>query len=118
MDERLLTPYEEAAYRGRAKTAADRAIERSLIRDSVLSVLSCESKFKTLPGGERIAVTYADELAAETIRDAIENPDTRKLKDLAFVAGEARQGLDVSLRGAEELFGDIAIPGKGPADGE
>lgn len=116
MQEGFLTPYEEAAYRGRKKTDVDRRADDFIMRSAVRACLGSETSPKRLPDGTEVAITVAEELAAATIRDAIENPDSRKLKDLAAVAGESKSSIDVSVRSMEDLFGDIANPDPGAKD--
>lgn len=112
MDKGYLTPYEMAAYEGRKKRLADKKVDQFLIKNAVLDVLGSPYAVKKSPKGEEVTITVAEELAAKTIKSAIDNPNTIKLKDIASIAGDLKPDVNLNLQGGLELFGDIANPEK------
>ena len=104
----MLSEFEQHAYRHLSKSKADRLKESKLIQETLKRALGVEHEV-VLDGGERVVVSTIDIVVAKTIEEVIKNPTTTKLKDLSAISGEQKTTLDVSVRGAKELFGDIVI---------
>ena len=103
----ILPDYNQNIYRG-IVTKTDELKENSLIKKSLGKALGATVE-ETLETGEKVNVTIIDVVVAKTIQDAIEKPSTSKLKDLASITGELKESVDVNVRTADQLFGDIVI---------
>lgn len=101
----FLPDYDRAMYR-EAKSESKELKEAQYIKKSLEKALGCETDVK-LDDGTIVKTSIADVIVAETLKDAIKNPNTSKLKDLANINGELKQSVDVNIQSAEELFGDI-----------
>lgn len=106
----ILPEYDQDIYKG-IMTKTDELKENSLIKKSLGKALGAKVNV-TLETGEVAKVTIADILVAHTLRDAIDKPNTSKLKDIASVTGELKATMDLNIQSPEELFGDIVIKEK------
>lgn len=104
----ILSDFEQHIYRRVNKGKADQLKESKIIQETLKRALGIEHEV-VLDGGERVVVSTIDMVVAKTLKDVLENPTTSKLKDLSAISGEQKTTLDVSVRGAKELFGDIVI---------
>jgi len=104
----ILSDFEQHIYRKVNKGKADQLKESKMIQEALKRALGIEHEV-VLDGGERVVVSTIDMVVAKTLKDVLENPTTSKLKDLSAISGEQKTTLDVSVRGAKELFGDIVI---------
>lgn len=101
-DERYLTDAEYDIYKG-IKSARAKQVEEMLIKKAVATALGIE-RDKYLPSGEKIVVTVAEELAAKTIKEALNNPSTSKLKDLSAIMGENKTVVEVQTDKGMDMF--------------
>lgn len=103
----MLPSYDIDVYKG-VISKTDEIKENSMVKKALSKTLGVKVDMK-LETGETVIVTIADILAAETIKDAIQNPSTSKLKDLAAITGDLKENVDMNLRTPLQLFGDLVI---------
>lgn len=118
-DFKLLTPAERDMFKGldtkRAKTLKDNGV-----RQALGVVLGMESTVNI--DGEEVVVTNAERLAARTFQEAMQNPSTSKLKDIAHIMGEDKITVDAKVEGGSDIFlgivkdGDLEEEVKEPND--
>ena len=80
--EASLNEYERAVFNGLAQTRGSKAVKAKAISEAVASVMNGEVEI----GGERL--TVAEALVVKVVGEAIANPTTGKLKDLATIVGD------------------------------
>lgn len=107
----MLPEYDQNIYKGIVGCKTDELKENSMIKKSIGKALGITVE-ETLETGEKVNVTIADIIVAQTIKDAIKNPSTTKLKDLTAITGELKESVDVTVQTPQELFGDIIIKKK------
>lgn len=103
----MLPSYDQNVYKG-AISKTNELKENLMVKKALSKALGVKVDMK-LETGEIVMVTIADVLAAETIKDAIKYPSTSKLKDLAAIAGELKENVNVNLQSPQQLFGDLVI---------
>lgn len=82
----ILTSYEKRKALGKKSAKCDRLFEEACLRKTTKAILS----------SEKDGATLAEILISETIKDAIENPSTTKLKDLMLISGEPLAPVEVN----------------------
>ena len=73
-------------------TKRAKKVEQEIVRNALGLVLSAENECEV--DGKVVSVSNAELLALRTVRDALDNPSTSKLKDIASVMGESKLTLD------------------------
>lgn len=97
----FLSDSEKRVIGGMKKSKGDIAAERAVCRKALQEALSDE----VIVDSKKLTIMQL--LAINTVKEAINNPSTSKLKDIATILGENKQTIDLNLQGADDLFGDI-----------
>lgn len=100
-DFKLLTPAERDMFKG-LDTKRAKALKDNGVRKALGVVLGMESTINI--DGEAIVVTNAERLAARTFQEAMQNPSTSKLKDIAHIMGEDKITVDAKVEGGSDIF--------------
>lgn len=95
------TPAEAELFLG-LKTKRAKKVEKEIVKNALGSVLSAENEVEV--DGEVVSVTNAELLALRTVKDALDNPSTSKLKDIASVMGESKLTLDGNVETGCDIF--------------
>ena len=118
-DFKLLTPAERDMFKG-LNTKRAKALQDNGVRKALGVVLGMESTIDI--DGEAVVVTNAERLAARTFQEAMQNPSTSKLKDIAHIMGEDKITVDAKVEGGSDIFlgivkdGDLEEEVKEPND--
>lgn len=118
-DFKLLTPAERDVFKG-LKTERAKALQENGVRKALGVVLGMESTIAI--DGQEVVVTNAERLAARTFQEAMQNPSTSKLKDIAHIMGEDKITVDAKVEGGSDIFlgivkdEDLEEEVKGPND--
>lgn len=118
-DFKLLTPAERDMFKG-LDTKRAKALKDNGVRQALGVVLGMESTVNI--DGEAVVVTNAERLAARTFQEAMQNPSTSKLKDIAHIMGEDKITVDAKVEGGSDIFlgivkdGDLEEEVKEPDD--
>ena len=118
-DFKLLTPAERDMFKG-LNTKRAKALQDNGVRKALGVVLGMESTVSI--DGEEVVVTNAERLAARTFQEAMQNPSTSKLKDIAHIMGEDKITVDAKVEGGSDIFlgivkdGDLEEEVKEPND--
>ena len=88
------------------KTKRAKKVEQEIVRNALGLVLSAENEVEV--DGEVVSVSNAELLAYRTVKDALDNPSTSKLKDIASVMGENKLTLDGNVECGCDIFLGIA----------
>lgn len=118
-DFKLLTPAERELFKG-LDTKRAKALQENGVRKALGVVLGMESTVSI--DGEEVVVTNAERLAARTFQEAMQNPSTTKLKDIAHIMGEDKITVDAKVEGGSDIFlgivkdGDLEEEVKEPND--
>jgi len=100
-DFEYLTPAEKDLFKG-LKTKRAKALQENGVRKALGVVLGMESTIAI--DGEEVVVTNAERLAARTFQEAMQNPSTTKLKDIAHIMGEDKITVDAKVEGGSDIF--------------
>lgn len=100
-DFKLLTPAEKDLFKG-LNTKRAKALQENGVRKALGVVLGMESTIDI--DGEEVVVTNAERLAARTFQEAMQNPSTTKLKDIAHIMGEDKITVDAKVEGGSDIF--------------
>lgn len=100
-DFKLLTPAEKDLFKG-LNTKRAKALQENGVRKALGVVLGMESVIDL--DGEEVVVTNAERLAARTFQEAMQNPSTTKLKDIAHIMGEDKITVDAKVEGGSDIF--------------
>ena len=100
-DFKLLTPAEKDLFKG-LNTKRAKALQENGVRKALGVVLGMESVIDC--DGEEVVVTNAERLAARTFQEAMQNPSTTKLKDIAHIMGEDKITVDAKVEGGSDIF--------------
>ena len=100
-DFKLLTPAEKDLFKG-LNTKRAKALQENGVRKALGVVLGMESTIAI--DGEEVVVTNAERLAARTFQEAMQNPSTAKLKDIAHIMGEDKITVDAKVEGGSDIF--------------
>jgi hypothetical protein len=104
----LMTGYELRTYKGYKKTIGDQIKDKAMFRTIVKNRLAMEEQ-AVLPTGEVVNVSALELLVDAKLQDDLNNPDRIDLVKWQKASGEDVNQSEVTLRGADELFGDIVI---------
>lgn len=107
-DFKLLTPAEKDLFKG-LNTKRAKALQENGVRKALGVVLGMESTIAI--DGEEVVVTNAERLAARTFQEAMQNPSTSKLKDIAHIMGEDKITVDAKVEGGSDIFLGIVKDG-------
>ena len=99
------TPAEAELFLGLGTKRAKK-VEKEIVKNALGSVLSAENEVEV--DGKVVSVSNAELLALRTVKDALDNPSTSKLKDIASVMGESKLTLDGSVDCGCDIFLGIA----------
>ena len=77
-----LNAYELAVFRGLAQTRGSKAVKTKAISEAIANVMNADAVID----GNRMSVSEA--LVVKVVADALANPSTSKLKDLATIVGD------------------------------
>lgn len=106
----FLSPLDRQIYKCR-KSQSAKIIKSNIVKNSLKETLGLQ--FEEIDEqGNVTEVSIAQKIINATIQDAIENPDTRKLKDLANIAGELKEAetnVNVNFTSPSELFKGIGF---------
>lgn len=106
----FLTPLDRQIYNCQ-KSQSAKIIKSNIMKNSLKETLGLQ--FEEIDEqGNVTEVSIAQKIINATIQDAIENPDTRKLKDLANIAGELKEAetnVNVNFTSPTELFKGIGF---------
>lgn len=106
----FLTPLDRQIYMCQ-KSQSAKIIKSNIVKNSLKETLGLQ--FEEIDEqGNVTEVSIAQKIINATIQDAIENPDTRKLKDLANIAGELKEAetnVNVNFTSPTELFKGIGF---------
>ncbi len=108
-DFKLLTPAERDLFKG-LNTKKAKALQENGVRKALGVVLGMENEIDV--DGEVIVVTNAERLAARTFQEAMQNPSTTKLKDIAHIMGEDKITVDAKVEGGSDIFLGIVKDGE------
>lgn len=101
-----MTGTEYRIYHGYKKTAADKLKNKKMFEEAVRNRLAMEERV-TLPSGEVVTVSAAELLVDAKFQHDLVCTQDLDLNKWAKAAGEDVNKQEVTLRGADELFGDI-----------
>ena len=106
----FLSPLDRQIYNCQ-KSQSAKIIKSNIMKNSLKETLGLQ--FEGIDEqGNVTEVSIAQKIINATIQDAIENPDTRKLKDLANIAGELKEAetnVNVNFTSPTELFKGIGF---------
>lgn len=106
----FLSPLDRQIYMCQ-KSQSAKIIKSNIMKNSLKETLGLQ--FEEIDEqGNVTEVSIAQKIINATIQDAIENPDTRKLKDLANIAGELKEAetnVNVNFTSPTELFKGIGF---------
>lgn len=106
----FLSPLDRQIYNCQ-KSQSAKIIKSNIMKNSLKQTLGLQ--FEEIDEqGNVTEVSIAQKIINATIQDAIENPDTRKLKDLANIAGELKEAetnVNVNFTSPTELFKGIGF---------
>ena len=106
----FLSPLDRQIYNCQ-KSQRAKIIKSNIMKNSLKETLGLQ--FEEIDEqGNVTEVSIAQKIINATIQDAIENPDTRKLKDLANIAGELKEAetnVNVNFTSPTELFKGIGF---------
>lgn len=101
-----MSGYEIRRIHGYKKTAADKLKDKAMFRTAVKNRLAMEEQVQ-LPSGEIVNVSAVELLVDAKLQDDLNNPERIDLVKWQKAAGEDVNQSEVSVKGADELFGDI-----------
>lgn len=110
MESNLLSPLDRRVYQC-IKSEGDKITQSNIIKKSLSQTLGATIE-EIDEEGNVMAVSIAQKIVNATIQDAIENPDTRKLRDLANISGELKEGnssINMNFNNPANLFQGLAF---------
>lgn len=109
MDTSLLyTGYSKRILKNRNKSDADLIKDDRMFRNTLKEVLG-QPFSVDLGDGDVVDVPLVKVLVAKKVGYMLENPKDIDLKEISTVLGENKVEADITLRSAQDLFGDIVI---------
>lgn len=102
----LMTDYEIREYHGYKKTASDKILDKAMLKEAIKNRLALNEQVR-LPTGEVVKVSAADLLVDAKLNSDLEHPENIDLVKWVKAAGEEVNASEVTVKGADELFGDI-----------
>ncbi len=106
----FLTPAEKDIFKGvHSKRAKE--LQENGVRKALGIVLGSEQEV-VLEDGSKVTVTNAERLAARVYQEAMQNPSTSKLKDIAHIMGEDKVTIEGKLDGGADIFLGIVKDGE------
>lgn len=94
--------------RGIRPTKSDKLKEEKMFTNTVKKYLGAEIEVE-LDDGSKSTMGIADLVVAKKIAYDLEHPEKIDLKMYSSVMGEDTKNIDVNIKSAKELFGDIVI---------
>ena len=101
-----MTGYEKRLYSGLPKSAADLLKDNKMVANALKNCLGTDIE-KELESGEVVNIPLVYDLLVSLLAYWKEHPEKIDLKTLSAVLGETRQEAEVTVKGADELFGDL-----------
>ena len=108
----LLSPIDRRVYQCTKLKKTDEMIESNVIKNSLKRTLGATIEEYDEQGNVMGEVSIAQKLVNSTIEEAIENPDTRKLKDLANILGEIKENgnnVNLTFNNPANLFKELSF---------
>ena len=103
-----LTGYEYRILMNMPKSEADKLIDKKLIQSTLKMALETEVEIKDSQG-RFVSAPLGTLLVAKKIEYDLENPDKIDLTAYAKALGENKVEAEITLKSANELFGDIVV---------
>ena len=106
----FLSAMDRRVYRS-TKSKGDEIVKSNIIKKSIAKTLGCTIE-EIDEEGNLVEVSIAQKLVNATIVNAIENPDTRKLKEIANIMGELKEtgaSANVYITSPSEMFKGIGF---------
>ena len=107
-DIEFMSSYEKRIYKGYSKTKADLLKDSKMLSNTVRECLGIEVEHR-LEDGTLVNVPVAVELVALKLNYLKDHPKDIDLKELSSVLGENKIEADITLKSANDLFGDIVV---------
>ena len=108
--ENTLDPYQLAVFRGLTQSKGSKAVKTKAISEAVTNVMSGEIELN----GEKM--TVAEALVVRIVGEALANPSTSELKDLATIVGDVgATKVEIVTSAVDEELAKSAL---GELDGE
>lgn len=101
-----MTGYEKRLYSGLPKSAADLLKDNKMVANALKNCLGTDIE-KELESGEVVNIPLVYDLLVSLLAYWKEHPEKIDLKTLSAVLGETKQEAEVTVKGADELFGDL-----------
>lgn len=101
-DYEYLTPAEKDIFKG-LNTKRAKELQENGIKKAMGIILGMESE-KVLEDGSKITITNIERLAARTFQEAMQNPTTSKLKDIAHIMGEDKLTVETKIESGTDIF--------------
>ena len=117
IEEEYLTLKERNMLLKKGRKITNGAIDRQQISTALSMLLSSKDLDSEvmLSTGEIVHPTFAENLVITTVKEALQNPSTSKLKDLATILGDmpkVRGDDKEEVESAEALFGQLVVDKK------
>lgn len=106
-----LNEYELALFRGLKQSRGSEKVKSKILSEAITNVMNGNIE---LDGSE---MTVAEALTIKVVGDAIANPSTGKLKDLATIVGDVGP-MKVEIEGRSLVDAGLAAMALGEEDGE
>lgn len=103
----FMSGYDARIYKGYKKTISDRLQDKRVFSNMLKSALLTDVPMTDEETGETVFIPVGMKLICEKLKYLNANPKDIDLKEISAVLGEAKLETETTLRGADELFGDI-----------
>lgn len=94
--------------RGMKPSKSDKIKNERMFTNTIKKYLGAEIEVE-LDDGSKETMGVVDLIVAKKIAYDLDHPDKINLKDYSSVMGEDTKNIDVNIKSAKELFGDIVI---------
>lgn len=94
--------------RGMKPSKSDKIKNERMFTNTIKKYLGAEIEVE-LDDGSKETMGVVDLIVAKKIAYDLEHPDKINLKEYSSVMGEDTKNIDVNIKSAKELFGDIVI---------
>lgn len=106
-----LNEYELAIFRGLKQTRGSKELKSKILSEAITNVMNGKIE---LDGSE---MTVAEALTVKVVGEALANPSTGKLKDIATIVGDVGP-MKVEIEGRSIVDAGLAAMALGEEDGE
>ena len=108
--ERLMSGYEQRIVRGIKKSKGDRHKDDQMILNITKRLMNQSVEVRDELGtGEVVSVSLGELVVAKRLAYDLEHPEKIDLGMYSKVLGENKDKVELELKGADALFGDIVI---------